>query len=367
MARYSLSLLFLYCFSVLAQESSDSAIVWDNVFQYESVNNLSGGVERGSRYNFNNSFNAEVNTANAGWWHGGKWHIQILAIDSNIPSELTGEYQVLSNLEADRNILVYQFWYEHLLSETNHLLFGLHDYNSTFYSLDSAHLFFNASFGIGPDTSQLPPSIFPVTSLALHLTTHWDDNYLLVAVYDGIAGDPQHPRDTHIRWGERDGFLYAAEYGKFVEGEFKWGIGCWYRTTEVENPISGLPSDQNSGCYGIGERHFSERLSVFFQLGRADGKQNQVETYLGAGVTLSDVLKNEDAAGLSVASAHNGNSYRKANPDILAAETIWESTYLYPLHKAVSLQASLFYLQHPSMNPELENAVALSLRAIITF
>lgn len=368
MKRLLFSLLCLVAPLSFAQNVAETnPYIWGNTLQLESITNIKGGVERGTRYNINNNLNLEVDTAAANWWSGGRWYTQILAIDSNYPSAYTGEYQLLSNIEADPNILIYQFWYEHQLNDSAKLLFGLHDFNSTFYALDSAHLFLNASFGIGPDASQVPPSIFPVTSTALHLTVEWDENYVLAAVYDGVPGDPNHPRGTHIRWNSDEGTFSAVEYGRLKAGAYKVGVGCWHRTTKTESVVTGLPIESNSGCYSLGERHFSENLSVFFQYGRADEQKNQLDYYVGGGITYKNLWLTDDAAGISFASSHNGKPYRTENPDVLAAETIWESTYLVPVHKSLSLQTSLFYLEHPSMNPQVDNSVALSVRAIVNF
>jgi len=91
---------------------------------------------------------------------------------------------------------MFEAWYEQrLFGNTLSLRLGLYDYHAEFYALDTAKLFLNASFGVGPELAQIGPSIFPTTSLALRVkyqpTSQW---YALATVYDGVPGDPGNPR-----------------------------------------------------------------------------------------------------------------------------------------------------------------------------
>lgn len=247
------------------------------------------------------------------------------------------------------------------------VLGGLHDYNSTFYSLDSAGLFTHPSLGIGPETAQVGPSIFPTTSMALHLSLLGEQQYLLLAAYDGVPGDPDKTRGTHIRFDDGDGVFYAAEWGLFTPEDFKFAIGGWVHTAEVENPVDGSESDENQGFYVLGEKVFYERLHVFFQAGQADDEKNQLAEYYGAGVTLSDQWREGDGLGLAVASAHNGDPFLVTNNELETSETAWELTYFFPLLAQLSVQSSIYYLQNPGTVREQKNALALGFRLYIDF
>jgi len=75
--------------------------------------------------------------------------------------------------------------------------------------IETAGLFINSSFGIGPDyaqSGQNGPSIYPFTSVALRLAYQQTDNYYLqAAVFDGVSGDPDDSKGTHIRCSGGDG------------------------------------------------------------------------------------------------------------------------------------------------------------------
>lgn len=341
---------------------------WAHALTLESLSNLRGGVETGTRNLANLDLTLSVDTEAAGWWSSGTLFVYVLGNYGKPPSELTGELQILSNIEADHNIKIYELWYQHSFADgAVKLLVGLHDYNSTFYSLESASLFSLSSFGIGPDIAQVTPSIFPTTAAAVHLTLSHDDQYFLLATYDGIPGDPAHPRGTHIKFGGGDGLLTAAEWGLASEKNYKIALGGWRHTAEVESPVDGSLSDSNSGYYLIGEKYFTENFAAFFQYGRADGKKNQLETYVGLGVIYKNFLRDEAEIGLGYARAENSAEFLVENPDLLSAENVVELSYFTPLREKVSMQASLYSVAHPSMSPDLDNALALGVRLYLEF
>ena len=363
---FGFSLLCLTPFSAFAEEPAP--YTWAHALALESVTNMDGGIAEGTRNLANLDLTLAIDTQAAGWWANGNVFIYVLGNYGKAPSDLTGDVQTISNLQTDNNLKIYEFWYEHSFADgAVKLLAGLHDYNSTFYSLESAGLFSTSSFGIGPDAAQVGPSIFSTTSAAVHLTLSGEHQYFLLATYDGIAGDPNHPRGTHIKFNKADGLFNAVEWGVQYEGSYKLAIGAWQHTAEVENPVDGSFSDTNNGFYLIGEKYFGDNIAAFFQYGGADADKNQLETYLGAGVTLSNAWVDEDAIGVAYASAKNGSPFLQINADLLSRENIVELSYLRPVTSAVSVQASLYAIDNPSMSPDIDNALALGLRAYIEF
>lgn len=194
-----------------------------------------------------------------------------------------------------------------------------------------------------------------------------EDQYLNLAVYDGVPGKPGHPQGTHIVFKKSDGLFKSAEWGFAHEKNYKIGFGYWQHTAEVDNPVDGTTSNANSGYYVIGEKHLRDDLAVFFQYGQADANKNQLDGYRGVGITLSNLLVKEDSIGLGYASAHNGTPFLNANVDLTAAENIMELTYLRPIADKCKVQASLYYVEHPSMAKDVTNTLALGLRVYVDF
>ena len=284
------------------------------------------------------------------------------------PAELTGGVQGVSNIAADNSIKIYEFWYQHtFFNDQLKLLTGLHDFNSTFYALESASLFNHPSFGIGPDTSQATPSIFPTTSWTLHASIEVEKFYLIVAIYDGVPGDPENPRGTHIKFDSGDGTFQSVETGLYSESEYKIGMGYWRHTKETENPVDASLIDSNSGFYLIAEQYLTDNIAVFIQFGKADDATNQLEEYWGGGVVYSSLLKECDAICLSIARASNGQPFLQANPDLLETETAYELSYAIPLNEQISTQASVYRIENPDMDPNMDTATAVGVRLIIGF
>ncbi len=356
-------LLLLAAICMVSPAQAESPYAWGAALTLESVSNLDGGLKEGTRELSNLDLTLAIDTEAAGWWANGEIFIYALGDYGNNPSDYVGDVQGVSNIAADNAAKIYELWYQHsFIDDSIKLLFGLHDYNSVFYSLDSAGLFTHPSFGIGPDTSQVGPSIFSTTATGVVLTLEEGNQYLLGAIYDGIAGDPENPRGTHIRFDEGDGVFSAVEFGIKEESDYKMAVGVWQHTAEVENPIDASPSDDNQGFYVIGEKVFEENIAVFVQLGQADDQTNQIENYLGTGVTVSNVWRTDDNLGVAVAHARNGDPFAAVNPELDAAETAWELTYFVPAIEHIHLQTSLYYIQNPAMEPTTDDALAVGAR-----
>ena len=92
-------------------------------------------------------------------------------------SELTGDIQSVSNIEAENSWRLYEVWANVPIKTLNgSLLVGLYDLNSEFDVINTGGLFLNSSHGIGPDFSSsgvTGPSIFPYTSLAVRFKVNF--------------------------------------------------------------------------------------------------------------------------------------------------------------------------------------------------
>lgn len=300
------------------------------------------------------------------WWQNGEWFIYLLADAGDNPSDLTGDVQGISNIAAPRAARIYEFWYRHSFAEGDvNVLLGLHDFNSAFYSLESAGLFTHASFGIGPDVSQVVPSIFPVTSLGLVVAGEHQSLYWQTAVYDGVPGDPDNPRGTHVQLGGDDGVFAAVEWG-FQQAElYKAGVGYWYHTAAFETPADSRSLDDNSGIYFIGERYFGAGWAAFVQTGLARDRVNLINQYLGCGLSFSGALVESDSLGFAVAQVKADKRWRSENPQQKALERAWELTYRFPVTDFLALQGNLYYIENPGFDTSLDNAVAAGLRVYI--
>jgi len=369
------------------QHLEERGIDIEAILTTDIMRNIDGGIERDSTLLGNLDLTLEIDTEKVGLWKNGTFFIYGLGNfnTGKLLTEIVGDFQGTSNIEADEAFKLYEAWYEHRFSDDASLLFGLHDYNSEFDVVEYGGLFLHSSFGISPDISQNGPSIFPVTALAARLKI-WatESTYIMAAIYDGVPGDPGNPTRTSIRLGHNDGLFGALEIGDTLSNPgdleyHKYAIGVWTLTAEVEN-FAGNIQDENSGIYFIGEKTLLEEkaghgsLGAFVQLGFTHADRNQVDSYWGAGLNYTGLFASrpEDVVGLAVASARNGSNFMRYARDVDGlevdhTETTIELTYQARIQPWLTLQPDLQYVINPGMDSTLDNALVAGVRIEVLF
>lgn len=333
---------------------------------------VDGGISRGVETPANFDMVFTLDTATAGLWRNGSLQFYLLGNAGGDPSLRAGDLQVASNFEAPDTFKLFEAYYEHrLLDDRLGVLVGLHDINADFYVTEHSGMFLNSSFGIGPDLAQVGPSIFPSTSPGVRIRLNWTPaTYLLAAIYDGVAGDPNDPYGTHIKFDEGDGVFMIGEAGLLGSEAryYKLGVGGWHHTANIDD-LDGRPRDDNSGIYALGEADLwraedGRGVGVFTQLGFADGDRNQLSTYVGGGVTWTGPLpqRPEDVAGLAIAHARNGDHFRRLNAGLERAETTFELSYLLTPKPWLTVQPDLQYIVDPGTDSSIDNALILGVR-----
>ena len=337
---------------------------------------VDGGLSRGVKTPANFDMVFTLDTGKAGWWNNGTVGVYLLGNTGGDPSRRAGDLQVASNIEAPDTFKLFEAYYEHrFFDDRLGILVGLHDINADFYVTEHSGIFLNSSFGIGVDVAQVGPSIFPTTSPGVRIRLNWTPNtYLLAAVYDGVAGDPNDPYGTHISFDHGDGVFVIAEAG-VLGGEshyYKLGVGGWHHTANIDD-LDGRPQDDNSGVYAIGEADIwrnedGRGMGVFTQLGFADGDNNQIATYVGGGVTWTGPFpqRPQDVAGLAVAHARNGDHFRRLNVGLERAETTLEASYLVTPKPWLTVQPDVQYIIDPGTDSSIDNALILGVRVQVT-
>jgi porin len=355
----------------------DSGFDLETVLTADLYRVMQGGIDRGTETPGNVDFVFTLDTGAAEWWDNGKVLVYFLNNSGGDPTARTGDLQAATNIEAPNTFKLYEASYEHAFADGRiAVLTGLHDMNADFYALEHAGLFLNSSFGIGPDLSQVSPSIFPTTALGARVRVALtDDVYLLNAVYDGVPGDPANEQGTHVQLNAGDGKFHIAEAGIAGDDDYYYKVaaGLWYHSAEFED-FGAMPQDENHGFYLLAERDLWRSSSgagvgVFAQVGFADGARNQVENYVGAGVTWTGPVRGrvEDVAGIGVAHARNSGEFRALNPALEAGETVVEFSYQFVLGPALSIQPDLQFIVDPGTDPALRNTVVANIRVQQTF
>ena len=357
------------------------------VYTAEVFSNARGGIARGARYLDNLDLKAAVDLDQMVGWRGATMFAYLLANSgSAFSSDLTGDIQGVSNIDTEGAFRLYEAWIDQELSDgLFSLRAGLYDLNSEFDNNDTAALFLNSSHGVGPDLSQTGlngPSIFPSTSLAFRIEWRPTGNWRArAAMLDGVPGDPAHPRRTAVKLGNGDGLLLIGEIDHVAEGR-KIGLGYWRYTAKFDalsaDPVARARG--NDGAYAFAQvrlirddRGRDRGLYGFTRVGFASQRFNPIQHYVGGGIAYTGLLSRRpnDEIGVAVAWAGFGRRYALAaarvRQRIDGDELKIELTGRMEINKTLTLQPDLQYIMSPSGVAWRRDALALGLRAEVTF
>ena len=406
-------LVLLVAAALPVLSSRGQAIHTEAAYTGEVVGNLSGGIEQDYTYLHNIDLTATLLLERLAGWRGAHAYVYVLGSHGGEPSAFVGDAQTLSNIEADDAWRLYEAWLEQMLFQNRlSLLAGLYDLNSEFDVIETAGLFLNSSFGIGAEFGQSGlngPSIFPVTSLgarARYLVTH--RLYAQSAVLDGVPGDPNRPRRTHVSFDPKEGALLVGEIGYFLGSEGPQSVGDFGRRAHRAEHVSRLGGPTFGGKLAAGVWHYTSRfprievetpdleprlvggstgayvfleqrltgeggngnggLSCFGRAGAADPRVNRFRGSVTGGCAYRGPLRGrpDDQVGLAFSSAFNGEAYRDLPDDgglrPTRTETVLEGTYAAPFSESLAVQLDLQYIINPGTSLAIGNALVVGMR-----
>lgn len=346
---------------------------------------LNGGLKTGIRYMDNIDVEVGFDAKTLSFYFYG------LGNQGNSISEIVGDVQIISNIDAENSWRLYEAWMLKSVPKIkSSFLVGLYDLNSEFDVINTGGLFLNSSHGIGPDFSSSGingPSIFPLTSIAARFKLQpLSFLSLKIVVVDAVPSDPGNINGTSVYLRKNEGALLVSEL-TFTNGEehpisrlkretnqvspFRLVLGGWKYTKEREGWLGDLESDH--GVYAIVEFAFQNGLSLFARAGATNRDINRFNYYLGSGLNYSGLLKTrqDDVLGLAfslpinsddfiLAEERNGNNFSKNESTI-------ELTYLWIIYEHVSFQFDTQYINNPNQAPEIDNAYVVGVRSVFSF
>jgi porin len=406
---------FAYCGPAVAEapavkdDVAPSALQPGMVYTGAAFANLGGGARAGSTYSSNLNLHLDVDASALFGWSDTIAYFDALWLQGGQPSSFIGDAQGISSISAPNSVKLYEAWVQKNFADNRlSVLAGLYDLNSEFYRLQSAGLFFNSSFGIGPELAQSGvggPSIFPDTSMGMRIAFRPAEGMVVrTAVLNGVPVD--RPDGSRRIFAKGDGALIVAEVdildrpglatdpGKnglqlgrqAMLGEYarKVAIGGWYYTAAFDD-LSEMQSDGqpvrhrgSGGLYVLADQVLYEdqharKLAGFVQAGVGDYRVDRFGAYVGMGMTVAGLIpgRGDDAFGVAVAHARNGSHYMSAqhnqNLSVTSSETAVELTYLIQVAPWLVLQPDLQYVIAPNTTPALSNALAFQLRIAASF
>lgn len=341
--------------------------------------NTTGGASRGGGIVGNVLLSLTLRTKEFGWWDGGKMVVEGIGVYGRMPSEVIGDYQFTSSIDAPDTVELYQMYYEHsFLDGRVSLLAGIHDYSLDFAVVEYGWDFIHSSFWTPSTMTQFWWSFYPSTGLGTRGKLQLSDSaYLMAGVYDGNPTNQENYRE--IDWGlsKRDGAHTLVELGvsESAEGKrpYKLAMGWWYNSGEFEAADGGI-MHANSGAWIVGQtllvaenEGYDQGLGGFFQVGQADNTRNFNSWYFGAGLRYKGIVESrpDDLLAVAWGRAEIGSTYRNANPGTDSFEGTAELTYRAVVRPWLTLQPAVQLVTNPGANPDYDDAVVLYLRSEI--
>jgi len=379
--------------------AAEDGFNWSFLYRADVFSNVSGGLQQGTTALGNLDAKLDWDLGTLFGWDGMSAGLHgIASIGGKPNANYVGSSQGVDNIEVDTNTAkIFQAWIQKQWQDDKvSVLLGLYDLNSEFYVSHSTGIFLHPSPGIGSElaqTGQNGPSVFPTSSVGLRLRFRpTSETYIQAVVLDGVPGDLDNPRGTHIQFNKGDGTLSVAEVGFIPElnkdAEVtglpvtdKFAVGAWSYTARFEDLVDvdgagdPLMSKGNSGFYVLAEKILyvgtanpGSHTDGFLRYGRANADFNQFESYFQTGLVFTGMIpgRSEDQFALSYSIAQTGEKYRLAAADsgqeATSSESVWEATYRTPLSSWLIVQPDIQYVINPGTDAQIKNATVLGVR-----
>jgi porin len=394
--------------------------------QSEVWGNLAGGLRRGAVYEGLTTASLTVDLGKLVWWPGATFLINAFQIHGRGPSgNMVGNLQLISNIEATRDIKLYDLWIEQkLLGGRLSIRIGQEGANDEMMITQYGALFLNSSFGFpGLAAADLPSGgpNYPLATPFARVRYQATDRITLTgAIYNGDpappgAGDPQlrdaggtafRLNDDALIFGELWYSINQDPNATGPPGTYK--VGFWYSSSHfpnqrrdkaglsLANPAStGIPSNHPGGgaAYGIVDQMVWKEpgskdagIGLFLLAMGAPQSYNLSNLYIEGGMDWKGPFpgRENDVFGFGVAYLGISPVQRGFGNDVIfftgsgspysSNETVLEATYLCQVAPWLTLQPDAQYVINPgagipnaSSRTALKNAFIIGIRTTVQF
>lgn len=404
----------------------------DVTVQYigETLNILSGGVQRGTTYEGRLEFTVETDLDKLIGWSGASTHVtvfQLHDVANRNAVDFTGSLGDPSNIDALPTTRLYTAWFQQeLAGGAASIRAGQLAADDEFLNSTTAGNLINGTFGWAPVMASNLPSggpAFPLATPGVRLkikpSAEWS---ILAAVFSGDpagAGCNDNPQACN-----RYGLTFSASGGALWMGEVQYQVnqeedskglaaayklGGWFHTGDFADQRFGLDAAGalvslaaptavaalihrgDWGVYGVADqmvwRAGKRSVSLFARGGMAPSDRNLVSWYVDGGIGIKGLVagREDDTLTFGVGHAVISKDSAALDADTLAisgppypirdAETVFELSYIAQLAPWWTLQPDVQYFIHPGGNvPDpnnpaaaVRNAFLIGLRSTIKF
>jgi porin len=388
---------------------SESAVTMSAVYKLDLLSSR-GGLDDASGVIGNLDLMLRADLAPLWGWKNTVAYLHALADHgAKLNGKHAGSFMGVSNIEVPTSTArLFHAWLQRsYLDDRLSLLAGLYPIDSEFSVIESAGLFLHPAYGPPADLSMTRgPSIFNTSAFGVR--ARWNgaerDRYAMVALLDGLPGDPADPHGTHIHFDHGDGAFAIVEFGftpperghlmeptdpssprtqgedirlhEKYESFGKYAFGLWGYSERVDDLVDldslGNPAQRRSkGAYLLAERTLYREagspvhhLAGFIRLSRTDGDSTAIDQAINIGLRLRAPFnsREDDIVGIAFSHGRLGDKYRQLGAATTSAESALEITYRYQVSDWLALQPVYQSIHHPGGDPTLSDVNVLGVR-----
>ncbi|MCA9293345.1 MAG: carbohydrate porin [Phycisphaerales bacterium] len=353
----------------------DSGLTIDCAYIGEWMGVLDGGVRRKGSVRGLLDVNATLDLDAAFGWEGAQVFADFYWIDGNSLSADAGDFQGVSNIEADNRTQLSELWFEQVLFEGQlRIKVGKIEGNAEFGFVEAAGDFLNSSAGFSPTIVAMTTYPDPATGVVVSWNAT-DRVSITGGVFDGAgAVDGVTTGDlgpaTFFSDDQSDDYAWMGEVNVGWDGG-RAGVGVWHHTGDFARFDGSGDESGTTGFYALGEHRVwsaddeDERgVDVFGQFGWADEDVSEVSWHLAAGAAWMGPFDSrpDDATGVYVSRAALSGPAGFDDD-----ETTIELFYKVQLTPAVSVKPDLQFVFNPGGDSTVDDAVVGGVRVEIAF
>jgi porin len=347
--------------------------------------NVSGGLKRGAAWLGHTELSADFDLEKLfGWDSTNAFILYHSDLGSKFNTRYVGSIGAVDNIEVATNTAqLYHAWIQKSFFTGNlSILFGLYPVDSEFYVTDASGLFLQPSYGMANEfalTGINGPPIFPIGALTARakMLSPSKNFYVQAAIADGVPGDPNDPRGTHVKLEDGDGSLSIIELGyapqnadEEAENFNKTAIGFW-RYSNTFDDIDGLGGRSKSqGAYVLSEQTLwhetgskTQGLTGFVRFGVASEDVNAIDWTGSLGVYYRGLIngRDDDTAGIAVTVIHASKAFTSTG-DFKHKETGLELAYRAQIKPWLAIQPTLQGVFNTGLDPSIDDALIIGTR-----
>ena len=353
------------------------------VYTAEWFGNTRGGLNTSNAddYRGDVSLTLELDTETAGWWEGGMFFAHLQEQHGyGITDDHVGDFQVLSNIDADDYKQVSEFWYRHsFLDDALWVKLGKMEANEDFVGVDHGGEFINSSFGFIPT---VPLTTYPDQDWGVVLGIQPVDWFSMnVGVYQGDANGGRSIGNSLDRLDGPLAMIEPAVHYSIGDKPGSFRIGAWYHGSAFDELDKGDLAlkvyDDSSGYYitvdqclyreNPDDEEDEQGLGMFLQYGWAQEDRMEAHQYVGAGLLYTGLfpMRDDDITGLAIGHVELSDELVPAADGVGGDETVVELFYKVQAAGWLSIKPDVQFISNPGGFGD--DAVAIGVRTEIVF